>query len=48
MHIVKTTKLISRKYDQDCGKVNPNSEMFETPNKKLEYISGNSVILQIL
>ena len=35
-------KIISHRYDEDCAKVKPNSEIFEIPNKKLEYILGNS------
>ena len=41
-------EIISHRYVDDCGKVNQNSEIFEIPNKKLECILGNSVILQIL
>ena len=39
-------KIISLRYVEDCGKVNPNSEIFEIPNKKLKYILGNSEILK--
>ena len=39
-------KIISHRYDEDCGKVKPNSEIFEIPNKKLKYILENSGILK--
>ena len=39
-------KIISHRYDEDCGKVKPNSKIFEIPTKKLKYILGNSEILK--
>ena len=39
-------KIISHRYDEDCAKVEPNSEIFEIPNKKLKYILENSGILK--